>query len=487
VGILDALQGFSNNPAAQQGLLAAGLGMLAGNTGGVSTGQLIGRGGLLGMNAYAQAGQTQRQAQQDELKAAMMAQQMQQVDAETQMKQQQLAQAQRQFNLQAGILGQLGLGGGADASAPANGQGGMMPASLPANVGGSALSGALAGAAPAAMGTAAPAAAPAGMRAGGGMGGGAGPLGNLSESQKVRMGLDLAFNSGKTLADIAKPSMSVENGIVVDMNRMQPGETLPMPDGTQWMPLGNGQYKLTMAPGAADVAAQKRDIQNAGELVPTLNAAGQQVLTPKTQAAGAVSALNPAQQSYMTAMSERDSKKLSSYLDARETAPGQIGTYQQLGSALESFAGTGTSPKSAQLQQWAKQWVPGYQPGQALSSYQVAQSVSNQLALELRNPASGAGMPGAMSDGDRQFLASMVANPGTDITAARQMIDARMRTLQRQQEIGDKASKWARAYGQLSGTNSQGQDFYDALSQWSNANPLFPTQQNGAAPAAGGR
>ena len=487
MGLLDALTNMS--PAMQQGLLATGLGMLANNRGGVSTSEALGQGGLLGMNAYASANEQQRQAEQDKLKAAMMQQQMAQTDAETQMKQQQLAQSIRQMNMQQGILAQLGFGVGQP-----DAQAGMQAASAPAalsNVGGSALSGALAGATPAAPAAPAILAAPAaggmgGMQAGSGAAGGGGPLANLSESQKVRMGLDLAFNQGKTMADIAKPNMSVENGIVVDMNRMQPGETLPQPDGTQWRPLGNGQYQLTMAPGAADVLAQKRDIQNAGETVGVLNDQGQTVLVPKTQSAGRVTALNPAQQNYLNSQSDRDIKKLGGYQDAREAAPGQLSTYQQLGSALEAFNKTGTTPKTAAMEQWARANVPGYTGGsQSLQPYQIAQSLSNQLALELRNPASGAGMPGSMSDGDRQYLASMVANPGTDINAARQMIDARMRTLQRQQEVGTMASRWAKQYGQLSGINPKtGMDFYDSLDAWSTKNPLFPQQQAGAAPGA---
>lgn len=40
----------------------------------------------------------------------------------------------------------------------------------------------------------------------------------------------------------------------------------------------------------------------------------------------------------------------------------------------------------------------------------AAAALSNKLALELRNPAGGAGMPGAMSDSDREFLRSMTPN-----------------------------------------------------------------------------
>jgi hypothetical protein len=42
-----------------------------------------------------------------------------------------------------------------------------------------------------------------------------------------------------------------------------------------------------------------------------------------------------------------------------------------------------------------------------LPAEQAMQSISSQMALQLRNPASGGGMPGAMSDSDRNFLTAM--------------------------------------------------------------------------------
>lgn len=265
MGILDVLQGFSNNGAAQQGLLAAGLGMLANNRGGVSTGEALGRGGLLGMNAYNSAGQAQRQAEQDKLKAAMMQQQMQQVDAETQMKQQQLAQAMRSETQKQAMVAKLFPDLAGAVATPALDAG--TPAML-SNAGGSALSGAMGGAgqatsaAPLPMQAAAAAAPAAGGQAGGSA---ADPLAGLSASQRARMGLDLTFNGGKGMADIAKPDMSIQNGIVVDMNKMQPGQTLPTttPDGQaiQWQPIGNGQYKLTIPQGSQDVMREQLKIK----------------------------------------------------------------------------------------------------------------------------------------------------------------------------------------------------------------------------------
>lgn len=485
-GLLDALRGVLGNPATSQGLLATGLGTLAANRPGASALNAIGQGGLLGMNAYASTQDRARQAQQDQLKADYMQQQMSQSDVETQLKQQQVNALLRSEAQKQAMLGLLlpGLAGTpATTGGGAGGMGGV--ASGTSGAGGSATAGALGGAnGLGGVGDTTQASQAAQAAAQQGQDPAAAYFANLSPQQRARMALDMSFNQGKGAADIAKPDMSIQNGIVVDMNRMQPGQTLPTTDNQgnaiQWEPIGNGQYRLTMPQGAEDVMRTHQRIAAEGELVPTLDANGNTVLTRKSDAPGAVTALNPAKQAYITGQGERDLKKLGAYQDAREAAPGQIGTYTQLGNALEDLAKTGTSPKLAGLDSTLKQWVPGYKPGDALQPFQVASAVSNQLALELRNPASGAGMPGSMSDGDRAFLASMVANPGTDINAARSMIDARVRTLQRSQEVGDMASKWAKRYGQLSQVNAQGKDFYDKLSEWSNANPLFtPTNAQG--------
>lgn len=488
-GLLDALRGVLGNPATSQGLLATGLGTLAANRPGASGLNAIGQGGLLGMNAYASTQDRARQAQQDQLKAQYMQQQMSQSDVETQLKQQQVEQMMRSEAQRQAMLGMLmpGLAGTQAPATTGGGVGGVGAGTSQAG-GGSATAGALGGAnglgGVQGVGDTTQASQAAQAAAQQGQDPAAAYFANLSPQQRARMALDMSFNQGKGAADIAKPDMSIQNGIVVDMNRMQPGQTLPTttPDGqaVQWEPIGNGQYRLTIPQGATDVMRTQQSIRNEGELIPTLDANGNTVLARKSDAAGAVTALNPAKQAYITGQSDRDLKKLGAYQDAREAAPGQIGTYTQLGNALEDLSKTGTSPKLAGLDATLKQWVPGYKPGDSLQPYQVASAVSNQLALELRNPASGAGMPGSMSDGDRAFLASMVANPGTDINAARSMIDARVRTLQRSQEVGDMASKWAKRYGQLSQVNAQGKDFYDKLSEWSTANPLFtPTNAQG--------
>lgn len=102
---------------------------------------------------------------------------------------------------------------------------------------------------------------------------------------------------------------------------------------------------------------------------------------------------------------------------------------------------------------------------------QAARALSNQLALELRNPAGGAGMPGAMSDQDREFLLRMIPSLENDPGAIKQMIDYRVKIAQREQQV----AKMARAYKKKNGKFDE--DFYDELADWSSKNHLFPAQE----------
>lgn len=86
-------------------------------------------------------------------------------------------------------------------------------------------------------------------------------------------------------------------------------------------------------------------------------------------------------------------------------------------------------------------------------------AMSKQFALTLRNPGSGAGMPGALSDKDREFLEAMV--PGLSKTPGgnRLIIEAFKRVAQRDMEV----SKLAREYKARTGKFDEG--FYEVLAQ----------------------
>jgi len=107
-----------------------------------------------------------------------------------------------------------------------------------------------------------------------------------------------------------------------------------------------------------------------------------------------------------------------------------------------------------------------------IAPVEAANALLNEMTLEARNPSGGAGMPGAMSDADREFLSKI--QPGINATA-----EGRKKTIEtmRKLAIRDKeVAKLARDYRKANGRLDEG--FYDTLSQYSDNNPLFVVKEN---------
>jgi hypothetical protein len=87
----------------------------------------------------------------------------------------------------------------------------------------------------------------------------------------------------------------------------------------------------------------------------------------------------------------------------------------------------------------------------------------------MRNPAGGAGMPGAMSDSDREFLKATVPGLGRTPEGNVQIIDYMTRIEQRNMDVANLAQTYmAQNGGRLD------YKFFNQLADWSKANPLFP-------------
>ncbi len=102
-----------------------------------------------------------------------------------------------------------------------------------------------------------------------------------------------------------------------------------------------------------------------------------------------------------------------------------------------------------------------------LGNKQAAAALAGEMALDLRNPAGGAGMPGAMSDADRQFLVSMVPGLATTPQGRAQMLETSNKLAKRDQQVATMARKYRAKRGSLD------EGFYNELQAFSDANPLF--------------
>jgi hypothetical protein len=167
-------------------------------------------------------------------------------------------------------------------------------------------------------------------------------------------------------------------------------------------------------------------------------------------------------------------------LKADMKSPGVISKYQRLGQLLSNvntgkFRGTTLELKAAAKSMGFDLNAMGI--ADDVAPAQAARALSNLLALENRNPSGGAGMPGALSDKDREFLVQTIPGLENDPAAIGTMIDYRVRLERRSQEVARKAREYRRKHGKFD------DGFFDELQEWSNKNPLFAEVDKPAAPA----
>lgn len=102
-----------------------------------------------------------------------------------------------------------------------------------------------------------------------------------------------------------------------------------------------------------------------------------------------------------------------------------------------------------------------------LGAKQALAALASEVALQMRNPAGGAGMPGSLSDKDLAFLRSMP--PGIEKTPEgnRLLTETSMKLAQRDKDVAALARTYRKAHGQLD------EGFFDQLDEWSKQHPLF--------------
>jgi hypothetical protein len=96
--------------------------------------------------------------------------------------------------------------------------------------------------------------------------------------------------------------------------------------------------------------------------------------------------------------------------NASMSNPAKIAKVERVGQLLEGFEG-GKLSKSAMDIASAGNSL-GIKIDPKLPNKQAAEALSKEMALDLRSTASGSGMPGAMSDADREYLKSMTPMSG---------------------------------------------------------------------------
>jgi soluble lytic murein transglycosylase-like protein len=190
---------------------------------------------------------------------------------------------------------------------------------------------------------------------------------------------------------------------------------------------------------------------------------------------------NRGEGSYDQTMGKALAEDHRSLITAGRAAPGKIAKYEALQSALDrTYTGAG-GQTVLQLKRFVKSSgldrILGINVDD-VGDAEFANALGNQLALELRNPAGGAGMPGALSDKDREFLVASIANVDKTPEGNKKLLNLMISLERRNEEVAKFANDYARRNnGRLDPA------FFDELAQWSAQKPMFP--ESGAAPAVG--
>jgi hypothetical protein len=151
--------------------------------------------------------------------------------------------------------------------------------------------------------------------------------------------------------------------------------------------------------------------------------------------------------------------------DAGLSATNKINKVERLNTLLDGVQTGKLTPFGVDVASTAASL--GFKIDPKLGNKQAADALSKEMALELRNPSGGAGMPGALSNSDREFLMSMTPSLTSDPESRKLISESMVKLAKRDQEV----AKIAREYRKKNGNLDEG--FYDELAKFSETNPLF--------------
>jgi hypothetical protein len=208
---------------------------------------------------------------------------------------------------------------------------------------------------------------------------------------------------------------------------------------------------------------------------------GMRLNQPLVGAKSAIAAAGASRNTLVNQTEREESKAIGKFFgesfaksqEAGLNAQGSLNRLNRLDQLLEGVDTGKFAPLGLEVAKTAQTFGLNIDP--KLSNKEAAVALSSEIALQLRNPSGGAGMPGAMSDQDRAFLAGMV--PGIEKTpqGRKEILETAKKLAQRDVDV----ARLARQYRQKKGTIDEG--FYDELARFSSANPLFKPQS--ASPA----
>ena len=189
------------------------------------------------------------------------------------------------------------------------------------------------------------------------------------------------------------------------------------------------------------------------------------------------------QSEFQKGIGKFQAEQFTGFQSEAQEANNQLASVAQLEELLASGVATGPlAQASLPLRRFAADLGLNVNDA-SIAGQETFRTVTNQMALRLRNPESGMGLTGATSDRDLKFLKESV--PGLEKTEAgnRLIIDFYKRAQRRKIEVAQLAEQYAAQHGNLTG-------FAQHARRWADENPLFTAADveavKGAAAATGG-
>lgn len=254
------------------------------------------------------------------------------------------------------------------------------------------------------------------------------------------------------------------------------GQPLINAGGGQLYNPNNGQWI-----NAPDAGKQKPT-----PLMQNLLAAGLQPGTPEYRDAILQNVTKPQTQVNMTgekAWDQESAKLFAKRYDGISAgamnAQQMLGMYDLAEQALNSGVRTGIGAEAElTLRQMGAAMGMDTDP-KKLAGGELIRAVQNRMALTMRSPDGGMGMPGALSDRDIKFLKDSQIGIDRSPEGNRRMLEAFRAMESRKIEIARLADDYVMQNGRLDS------GFNQMVREYAQANPLFPEVESGGAPQAG--
>jgi hypothetical protein len=275
-----------------------------------------------------------------------------------------------------------------------------------------------------------------------------------------------------------------EGGLVTQGGRIT--GTYPIGTATggfaQIVPMPNGGFAVTTPQGTSEVVATveeakkkaeaKYDLQTVPSTGPNqppryssrldLLKGGAAGMSP-TDTAGAAAAATQQQE-----VAKNYAKIYNDLQNASMANPGKIAKTQRIAGLLGDFEGGKLSNTGLEIARLGNSL--GIKIDGKLPNKEAAVALANEVALELRGTGDGGGMPGAMSDADREFLKQMTPQLAQSADGRKLVVESRVKVMERQNKVAEMARAYRKKYGTLD------EDFFNQLQGWSDRNPIFKVQ-----------